>query len=470
MNLGGMFITGSVMNSVLASDYNSFHAFYREISEKAGIDVPFSVSDIGDVFIAERFLTEFEHYLFQAMKGTCDHTIYGERINSFSDFRNFWEAHHREIINARIDREQARLAAQALNNAIVSYSPGLLKVIHYTQGLSPQAIAQVRFFTANQDFSEPPENPFGRYLDDPSQFDADVIADSPAEFLNFLGMTRLSQTDKRLDFAKNAAAFLISNGITAFEIAQHFSNNAVQLREALVNAPNMGYGLKKANMFIRDMVELGVWPNLSTFDRVDVASDINTMKLALRTGILKTDIPLISSFLDIFCYQYGYIDEMSAQAWRVVWEEWNRSHPETAPSSPCQMDFLLYRIGREYCDENVVSYECWDGHLFFYFGARLQYCRICKQSGRKTLAQGSARVLPCQIDSEKLPRENGVLLLSDNNLLRTFDGICIFEGTCKPRSSDFKALNPPKSISIKGQTGWTNSYAYRDKGGGGMMG
>ena len=77
-------------------------------------------------------------------------------------------------------------------------------------------------------------------------------------------------------------------------------------------------------MFIRDMVELGVWPDLSGFDRVDVASDINTMKLALRTGILKTDIPLISSFLDIFCYQYGYIDEMSAQAWRVVWEEWKR--------------------------------------------------------------------------------------------------------------------------------------------------
>ena len=74
------------------------------------------------------------------------------------------------------------------------------------------------------------------------------------------------------------------------------------------------------------------------------------------------------------------------------------------------------------------------------------------------------------VDGEKLPRENGVLLLSDSNLLRTFDGVCIFEGTCRPRSSDFKALNPPKSISIKGQTGWTNSYAYRDKGGGGMMG
>ncbi len=32
------------------------------------------------------------------------------------------------------------------------------------------------------------------------------------------------------------------------------------------------------------------------------------------------------------------------------------------------------------------------------------------------------------------------------------------------------SLNPPKSIYIKGQTSWTNSYAYREKGGGGMMG
>ncbi len=55
----------------------------------------------------------------------------------------------------------------------------------------------------------------------------------------------------------------------------------------LVNTPNMGYGLKKANMFIRDMVELKVWSALENFDKIDVASDINTMKLALRTRIYR---------------------------------------------------------------------------------------------------------------------------------------------------------------------------------------
>ena len=53
---------------------------------------------------------------------------------------------------------------------------------------------------------------------------------------------------------------------------------------------------------------------------INVASDVNTIKVALRTGILKTAIPLVSSFLDIFCNQYSYIDDMNAEAWRRVWE------------------------------------------------------------------------------------------------------------------------------------------------------
>ncbi|HID63774.1 MAG TPA: hypothetical protein EYP49_13705 [Anaerolineae bacterium] len=397
-------------------------------------------------------------------------TFRGEELQYFSEFHKFWEAHHREILNARIDRPQARLAAQALSSAIQTYGNTILSVTHQTHGLGPQAIAQVRFFTANQDFREPPENQFGKYLDDPTRFDALEIADAPADFLRFLGMTRLSQTDKRLDYARNAAEFLLDRGITAFQIAQHFGNDAVRIRDALVNAPNMGYGLKKANMFIRDMVELDVWPALRQFDRVDVASDINTMKLALRTGILQTDIPLLSSFLDIFCYQYAYIDKMSAKAWRTVWEEWLQIDPTTAPSSPCQMDFLLYRIGREYCDEKLVQYVCEDGHTFYHFGARLKNCRVCRDAGKRVRAHARARFLPCQLDSTSLPREEGRLLARGDNLLKTFDGLCILEGVCRPKTEDFRALNPPKSISVRGRTSWTESYAYKDKGGGGMMG
>ena len=386
------------------------------------------------------------------------------------EFHKFWEAHHKKILNAKIDRKQARLAAQSLSDAIDKYGKKILGVTHQTQGLQPEAIAQVRFFTANQDFREPPENQFGKYFEDPTRFDAQGIVDDPEDFLKFLGTTRLSQTDKRLDFARNAAGFLLEKNISALDIAKYFNNDAAQIRETLVNTPNIGYGLKKANMFIRDMVELGVWTKLVNFDKMDVASDINTMKLALRNGILQTDIPLLSSFLDIFCYQYSHIDEISAKAWRVVWEEWVKLDPSAAPSSPCQMDFLLYRIGREYCDDAVVQYECVDGHVFYHFGARLKNCPRCRNRNIRKPAYPKKRLLPCQLESSQLPRENGELLLKKDNLLKIFDGICIFEKVCKPKADKFRALNPPKSISIKGQTGWTNSYAYQDRGGGGMMG
>ncbi len=148
-----------------------------------------------------------------------------------SEFHKFWEANHKEILNVRIDREKTQLAAQALSKAIHQYGRKILGVTDQTQGLLPEAIAQVRFFTANQDFREPPENQFSKYFDDPSRFDAQEIADDPDSFLRFLEMTRLSQTDKRLDFARNAARFLLDKNISAFEIASYYNDDAVQMQK-----------------------------------------------------------------------------------------------------------------------------------------------------------------------------------------------------------------------------------------------
>ena len=300
----------------------SFKEFIKEINQKMGLSLPHFWDDLDEIQLAQRFLEKLNEYFFQTFEGIGTTTFNGEELRYFSEFHKFWEKHHKDILNARIDEKQTKLAAKALSKAIKKYGKGLLKVIHDTLGLPPNAIAQVRFFTANQDFREPPENQFEKYFEDKTRFDAEEIKRDPESFLKFLGLTRLSQTDKRIDFARNAASFLIENHISAFEIAQYFENDAIKIREVLLNTPNMGYGFKKANMFIRDMVELGVWPKLKNFDKIDVSSDINTMKLALRTRILKTDIPLLTSFLDIFCYQYSYIDKMSAQAWRKVWEDW----------------------------------------------------------------------------------------------------------------------------------------------------
>lgn len=447
----------------------NFRQFIEGLSGRIGVASPESWTRLSEVKLARHFLERLNDFFYQTYEGIGTTTFNDEELQYFSGFHKFWEEHHREILGARIDRAQARLAAQALDDAITRYGDTILRVGHETHGLRPQAVAQVRFFTANQDFRRPPEDQFGKYLDSPDRFDAEDIVDDPDGFLKFLGMTRLSQTDKRFDFARNAARFLVRLGIKAFDIAQRFDNDAVLIRDALVNEPNMGYGLKKANMFIRDMVELGAWPVLDRFHEIDVASDINTMKLALRTRILWTDMPLLSSFLDIFCYQYTHIDDMSAKSWRTVWEEWKQIASATAPSSPCRLDFLLYRIGREYCDERVVRYACEAGHTFYHFGANVKICRVCRGAGRRVRARALERLLPCQLDGRDLPREDGELLLSDNSLLKTFDGVCILEPVCQPKTSAFHLLNPPKSISIKGQTSWTNSYAYQGRGGGGMM-
>lgn len=451
-------------------DKSSLKAFIEDTSRRFGVSVPAAWEKLSEVELARTYLQRLNEYFFQTHDGIGNAEFEGEEFQYFSEFHRFWEKNYAEILNARVDRAQAKVAARALAAALTKYGPTLLSVSHTTHGLRAAAIAQVRFFTANQDFRQPPENQYAKRLDDPAHFEAQAVYGDPDGFLHFMGLTSQSQTDKRRDFARNAAGFLLKNGITAYEIAKHFGHDAVRIRSAIVEEPNMGYGSKKANMFIRDMVEMNVWSGLSRLDEIDVASDINTMKLALRTRILKTDIPLLSSFLDIFCHQYGNVDTMSAKAWRVVWEEWRQLSPPTAPDSPCRMDFLLYRIGREYCDDNVVRYVCPEGHSFYNFGARAKLCRVCGSHRKRTVASSDGRFLPCQLESKDLPREDGVLLLRDTNLLTLFDGRCILEDVCKPKTDEFRILNPPQSISIKGRTGWTNSYSDAGRGGGGMMG
>jgi hypothetical protein len=419
-----------------------------------------------DVTLARRLLERLNAHFFRTDDETGFSTLDGKEFQYLPAFHKYWEAHHAEIINARIDRHQARLAAHALHQASQVYGESIFAVLLDTRGLPTPAIAQVRFFTANQYFRQPPEDQFGKYLEDPTQFDTQAISEDPAGFLEFLGISRLSQNDKRLDFARHAAEFLLRHPITAYQIAEYFNNDAKKIREGLLETVGMGYGRKKTYMFICDMVVLGVWPHLTNLQEIDVASDRNTMKLALRTQILQTDIPLLSSFLDIFGYQYGYIDAMSADAWRAVWEEWQTIEPSTAPSAPCMMDFLLYRIGREYCDDGLVEFVCENGHHFFHFGARLKRCPECR-----AVLTPVQRMIPCQVSAEQLPRhEDGTLQLDSNNLLRVFDGRCIFESACRPKSPEFRKLSPPRAISIVGRTGWTDSYANKDEGGGGMMG
>ena len=238
----------------------------------------------------------------------------------------------------------------------------------------------------------------------------------------------------------------------------------------MINTRGAGFGNKKTDMFLRDMVVLGVWQDVENFDKVDVASDINTIKVALRTGILKTKIPLISSFLDIFCYQYSLIDEMNALAWRKVWEVWHQKYPSECIESPCLIDYLVYRvIGKEFCKESLSIFECeTKQHTFKWHSARNRTCQVCYKKGINNKAHVIKKVLPCTDPEGYLVIQNSAFVSGNNALLPNIKE-CPFVSVCESKTNNFRKLNPPKSISILGQTGWETAKTRAFEGGGGLM-
>ncbi|MCK5768468.1 MAG: hypothetical protein KAH35_08880, partial [Candidatus Atribacteria bacterium] len=147
----------------------NFVEFIKEINQKIDISLPASWTNLSEVCLAQRFLEKLNEYFFQTYEKIGTTTFNGQEFQYFSKFHKFWEANHREILNVKIDREKAQLAAEALSKAIKRYGNKILGVANQPQGLSPEAVSQVRFFTANQDFREPPKNPFDKYFDDPNR-------------------------------------------------------------------------------------------------------------------------------------------------------------------------------------------------------------------------------------------------------------------------------------------------------------
>jgi len=146
------------------------------------------------------------------------------------------------------------------------------------------------------------------------------------------------------------------------------------------------------------MIDLGVW-TIKDPENLDVPSDSNTMKIALRTGILRSRIPLIASYLDVYCYQYGETDRMCSQAWRRDWERWGELPDNHRLPFPASFDYLLFNVGKKWNKPDQMP------------------------------EVGKFRAIVDKADSK---------------------------------------LNPPKSISIYGRTGW-ESGRTDEGGGGGIM-
>lgn len=351
-----------------------------------------------------------------------------------SKFHKFWKENHLEIINPQIDEEKCVDVAKNLEEIHSAYSSQLQAL--FTPGniksLTKQQIANVRFFTITQDFKIRFKiDPYPLALSKPYLFDAKTICEkypsTTDELLNLLGAD--SQTDKRHKFGQLSAQFLLEKYQgDAFNISQKHDNDAPTIRESLVRNSDkkfnrqLGFSDKKANLFIRDLVAMDVW-DVKNIDKLDVSSDANTMRIALRTGILKVRAPLLTSYVDIYGYQYGLIDEYTKRGWRKVWDKWGYLPSNHRVEAPAMYDFLIYRIGQNCCKPST---------------------RKCEKSC------GAQKLKKCELRKD---------------ILTKCTGACVFDGVC---GSSTKDLNPPRAISVQGATGWESGRTTAKGGGKGI--
>lgn len=369
--------------------------------------------------LAARVLNEINNFLYQKKTSLEDEFI--------SEFHKYWKLNHEEILRPHIGETESLEVAKALEDI---YAHNSIRVQLNTLDLTPEQIANVRFLTAIQDFKidiNAKINPFELYRLQPDFFNAGKILDNELlidEFLSRIGAE--SQRDKRKRWMQASAGLLQEvYGSSAFNINEVHCGDVLEIKKALAEPEKYGFSQKKADMFLRDMADLGVWRYKKNIEEINVMSDKNTMRIALRTGILQFRIPLLASYLDVYCYQYALVDKWNVKAWRHVWKVWGSIPNNHRPPTPASIDYFIYRMGK---------LACW------------------KAASRRRCPP-SRPITERQLRS-KIPQDQ---LIFNQNFY------CIFENICK---NERKILNHPMSISIKGQTGWESGKTNEGGGGG----
>lgn len=380
----------------------------------AEVDLALSDARLSETERARRFLSELAAFLYQDLsEDNHDH---------ISAYHEWWERHHLDVLGLKVDDTQCRRVAHVLAEI---FAEGQVQVRPPSQQLPPSLVANVRFLTAAQDFGGRFRgDPFDLAASAPSLFDpACILADFPGaidRILHHIGAQ--AQFDKRHDYARRGAAWLQEeHGGEAIRIYEDCGGSIRAACRALTDKQlRLGFSAKKANMFVRDMFDWGIWHPGDDADLLDVAADANTMRIALRTGILRTSlVALLPSYLDVYGYQYMAVDEWTVKAWRRVWELWGEDDDTNRPTAPAFFDYLIYRLGQSTCRKTQ---------------RRCEATSDCAKKGKETCpVQGSV----C-------------------------DGFCPFRGICEPSTI---RLQPPKAISRLGRTGWE---AGRTDAGGGL--
>lgn len=441
---------------------DTLYSFCAKIRDIIDNDGGFSIKQ------ARSVVSNINSYLYTNYDGIGCTFELGKEYEFFSDFHKFWKTHHREILDCSINDEKCAQVADVLHEVYLNTNGAAFREIYDSCNLDAESICRIRFLTANQDFrgSLAFSDLADIYMSDNSIFDESIIFEEPEEFIRRVGLMDKSQGDKRKNYAKRIAQFLLEQDCTPYQLLGKYNNDIFALRQDLIACDGAGYGNKKTDMFLRDMVLLKVWTSVKGFEKIDVASDVNTIKVAFRTGILESKIPLVSSFMDIFCYQYTHVETMNALAWRRVWEIWREKYPSECIESPCLIDYFVYSvIGKQFCKESLCEFECEEhGHRFKWHSGQNRTCQTCFRKERKKHAARLIRkIMPCE-DAE------GDIAIKQTKYVRSLPetqkfGECPFSSICGKN----RHLQPPKSISILGQTGWTSAYTHSDNGGGGLM-
>lgn len=369
--------------------------------------------------VAAKVLNEISRFLYQR------HTALEKEY--ISEFHKYWKYNHEKILNPFIGKDETLKVAEVLETI---YANNTIRVQQETLDLQPEEIANVRFFTAIQDFKidiNAKVNPFELYKLNPDFFNPDKILGNELlidEFLNRIDAH--SQRDGRKSWMQRAAKLLKDKyASSAFNINAAHGGDTLEIKKVLAKPEKYGFSQKKADMFLRDMADLNVWTYRKNIEEINVMSDKNTMRVALRTGILQFRIPLLASYLDVYCYQYDLVDKWNVRAWREVWKVWDSIPESHRPPTPASMDYFIYRMGK---------LACWKS-------PRRRRCPPSKPVSQKWL-------------ESKIPQDR---------LIFNKDGYCVFENVCK---NERKILNHPMSISRERSTGWKSGKTNEGGGGG----
>jgi hypothetical protein len=424
-----------------------------------------SASDLLATGREQEGLTKFGDLLWEMNRFLYVHTQDLEP-KWISRYHEVWARFAPSILQLRINNDSCLKVAQVFEK-VHSGGAGRYKAPQErSAGLSKEQIANVRFVTAAQDWKlKQTGNPYEIARQHPDWFDPKRIASDPEtavnQILGALGV-RPDQGTKRVDYARNGAQFLIQHyDGSAYNLGPKHHFDAAELREALVEPDDpaylghIGFSYKKADMFIRDMYDFDVW-RLQRIEALDVPPDINTMRAAIRTGILHGPKPFLTSYLDIYSSQYELVAGLTSQAWRKVWERWGELPDNHRVEGPAFFDFLLYE---------VLSREC-----ALLVTAKVLNCRRCASS---SLVKARVRTCPnCGSTNTWTTRERGTQDQFRELIHRGCGfcgqregGSCVFDGII---TFDRWSLAPPKSISRIGGTGWDDGYTTEHEGGGGI--